>query len=156
MKKLELIKYCKELEDMCKELQHQNDKLEKEKIDYIDALKDLEETAKVLDLKNKMLQEQEYKFKYTCGDCDFESDCVHCFSDHDHDLDEQEIQAPNFNCYYCDEIFSTKADVMIHTKVSHITNAKPCLSFLDGTCKYNDRCWFVHDEEFKKSNQTFN
>ena len=156
MKKLELIKYCKELEEMCEKLQYQNDKLEREKVDNIDALKHLEEATEVLELKNKMLQDQEDRFKYTCRDCDFESECVHCFSDHDHDIDdEQKMQPPNFNCYYCDEIFPTKATVMIHTKASHMTKAKPCLSFLEGTCNYNDKCWFLHDEGLKQSDPTF-
>ena len=92
---------------------------------------------------NILLQQQEDKFKYTCGDCDFESDCVHCFSDHDHDQDEeQDMQVPNFKCYYCDEVFRTKATVMTHTKVSHTTKVKPCHNYLEGTCSYHDRCWF--------------
>ena len=145
MKKADLVSYCKELEDL-------KNKLEIEKNTLI-------EENKILELRNKALQQSEEKFTYSCGDCDYESDCVHCFSDHDHepeDSNDEVIRDSNFNCYYCDEIFPTKATVMTHTKISHVDKAKHCLNFLEGTCSYNDNCWFLHDQKVRESDPGFN
>ena len=156
MKKAELLQYCKELEDINNKLEDKIDVLVKEKEDNIDTIDRLEETVKVLELKNSVLQQDEEKFKYTCSDCDYESDCVHCFSDHDHDPEEaNEREIKNFNCYYCDEIFPSKATVMRHTKISHMDKAQHCLNFLEGSCRYSENCWFLHDDDFKKSEPTF-
>ena len=137
LKKPDLIKYCKELEVKCK---------------------DLQESLNILELKNKALQQQEEKFKYCCSDCDFESDCVHCFADHDHETEVENellLEETIFNCYYCDETFKSKAFVMKHTKESHVDRVMHCLNFLDGNCSFNDRCWFIHDEKMKDSEPTF-
>ena len=158
MKKPDLLKYCLELEEIINKLQTENRTLVKEKEEGIDAMKGLEESVKILNMKNKALQQEE-KFTYDCTDCDYESDCVHCFSDHDHDQhdeDEEETDVPNFHCYYCDETFSSKMNVMNHTKLYHVAQAKHCINFLEGTCRYDDRCWFLHDEKVKQSNPKFN
>ena len=84
---------------------------------------------------------------------------VHCFSDHDHNPEEAndyETQGPSFNCYYCNEIFPNKSNVMAHTKIAHTDKAKHCLNFLEGTCSYSDECWFLHGNTFKESNPKFN
>ena len=156
MKKPDLLQHCKSLEEIILKLTNENNILIKEKVDNVDAINRLQESVKVLELRNKRLQEEE-NFKYTCGECDYMSDCVHCFSDHDHDqedADDQEIQDSNFSCYYCDEIFPTKPLVMRHTKIAHIDKANHCLNFLQGTCSYDNRCWFLHDETLKESDPT--
>ena len=156
MKKPDLVKYCNELKNMYDNLKKEYDVVLKEKDDYILSINSLEDSVKVLELKTRALQEEE-KFRYTCGECDFESDCVHCFSDHEHDSEEpieQEVGL-KFNCFYCDETFPSRSNVMIHTKQSHMDKAKLCINFLEGECRYNDRCWFLHDEKLKHSNPTF-
>ena len=158
MKKPDLLKYCKQLENINEKLQNENSKLVKMIEDNKDTIKNLGKSVKVLELKNQVLNQQEEKFRYTCAECDYESDCVHCFSDHYHDQEyakEEDAQDSNFNCYYCDEVFPTKAAVMIHTKHSHTDKAKHCLNFLSGTCSYNDMCWFLHDEKLRESDPTF-
>ena len=44
---------------------------------------------------------------------------------------------------------------MKHTKLSHVDKANHCLNFLEGTCSYGDRCWFLHDNTLKESDPTF-
>ena len=92
MKKPDLLKYCKELLSINAKLQNENDKLMKEKDDDIVAIRNLQESVKVLELRNQLLNQQEEKFRYTCGECDYESDCVHCFFDHNHDQEEENGQ----------------------------------------------------------------
>ena len=136
LKKPDLLKYCKELELKCCNLEDQN---------------------RILEMKYKVLEEKEDNFKYHCGECDYNSDCVHCFADHDHETEkEEEIQATDFNCYYCQETFKTRPCVMKHTKLIHVNKVRHCLNFLEGTCSFSDRCWFLHDEHFKESEPTFN
>ena len=159
MKKPDLLKYCKQLENINEKLQNENSKIAKMIEDNKDTIKNLEESVKVLELKNRVLSQQEEKFRYTCAECDYESECVHCFSDHDHDQhdeDEEETDIPNFHCYYCDETFSSKMNVMNHTKLYHVAQSKHCINSLEGTCRYDDRCWFLHDEKVKQSNPKFN
>ena len=158
MKKSDLLNYCKELEDIISKLQDEKATLIKEKQDNFCSINSLKESIRILELKNKVLEQDQENFKYTCGDCDYESNCVHCFSDHEHDPEdaiEQGTQVANFNCYYCEEVFSSKANVMKHTKLSHVDKANHCLNFLEGTCSYGDRCWFLHDNTLKESDPTF-
>ena len=158
MKKPDLLKYCKELEVKFEKLQEYNKTLTREKEDDKNNIIQLKESLNVLELKIKVLQQQEENFKYHCGDCDFETDCVHCFGDHDHeddDANEQVLQIMSFKCYFCEETFSTKACVMRHTKLIHCDKVSHCLNFLDGTCSFGERCWFLHDERFKDSEPTF-
>ena len=158
MAKPDLLKYCLELEEMNKKLQNENIVVMKEKEDSIHVIKVLEESVKVLEMKNKILQQQEEKFTYTCSDCEYKSDCVHCFSDHEHDsqdVNDQEKHDLNFQCYYCDETFSSLMSVMNHTKILHVEKTKHCTNFLDGACRFNERCWYLHDEKFKQSNPTY-
>ena len=136
MTKSVLLKFCKELKLKYDNLVDQN---------------------RILTMKNKALEEQEDNFKYCCSECDFESNCVHCFGDHDHDEpeNEQESQSTKFTCYYCEDTFQTKADVMKHTKLIHLDKVSHCLNFLEGTCSFSDRCWFLHDENMRKSEPIF-
>ena len=51
-------------------------------------------------------------------------------------------------CYFCDEEFPTKGEVMIHRKNKHSKTVKTCTKFNSQTCNKTDAtCWFKHIEE---------
>ena len=56
----------------------------------------LKESVKVVIMKNELLKKEDEIFEYKCNDCDYESNCVHCFTDHvhfftdhDHELEQK-------------------------------------------------------------------
>ena len=156
MKKPDLLKYCKELEMKCDALQDQIRILGKEKEGDKKTIDQLKESLDILEMQNKLLKEQDENFEYHCSDCDFESNCVHCFSDHDHEEENDKVsQTNNFTCYFCEDTFKTQNCVMSHTKLSHSDKVSHCIYFLEGTCRFGDRCWFLHDEKFKECEPTF-
>ena len=64
-------------------------------------------------------------------------------------------------CYFCDESFPTKEEVMLHRKKKHDKFVKQCNKFLVKDCNRSDeKCWFKHElneeenEEIEKSDTT--
>ena len=52
-----------------------------------------------------------------------------------------------FRCYQCGENFTAKNDMMKHRKRDH-QNVKECQQFLSsGNCRFNNNCWWSHDNE---------
>ena len=50
-------------------------------------------------------------------------------------------------CYFCDETFATKNEVMMHRKDKHSKTVKSCTKFENQTCKNTEAtCWFKHNE----------
>ena len=56
----------------------------------------LKESVKVVIMKNELLKKEDEILEYKCTDCDYESNCVHCFTDHvhfftdhDHELEQK-------------------------------------------------------------------
>ena len=55
-------------------------------------------------------------------------------------MDSKEIE-----CYFCEESFETKAQVMLHRKTKHTKTVKNCTKFEIGNCsKSEETCWFMH------------
>ena len=139
MKKPDLLKYCKELEMKCDALQDQIRILGKEKEGDKKTIVQLKESLDILEMQNKLLKEQDENFEYHCSDCDFESNCVHCFSDHDHEEENDKVsQTNNFTCYFCEDTFKRQNCVMRHTKFYHSEKNSHCIHFPKGTCSFGD------------------
>ena len=61
-------------------------------------------------------------------------------------------------CKFCDEKFVNRKELMIHNKKEHKETLAYCWDFEDGTCKYEDDCWFKHetrDLDKKKYHEMF-
>ena len=138
---------------------------EKLQISYDCALKEAENVkAQKIELEEKytaleskydaLKKEQSEKPVYLCSDCEYIADCIHDFNDHTHspeDFSETSFQNSNFNCNYCDEVFTTKSSLMQHTKESHREKVQNCFNYLDGSCVFGEHCWFIHNERMKET-----
>ena len=153
------------------DLEKKNVSLEEEKRAHKEAIDLLEETVKVLEEKtnkNKIDQktteiqtdisnlEGTSTQEYLCGDCDYAADCIHDFNDHTHSPEGLENLCTSlFTCKFCDESFETLQEVMTHNKTDHTSSVQHCEKFLKNICFYGDRCWFIHNESFRKSEPIF-
>ena len=51
-------------------------------------------------------------------------------------------------CYFCDETFPTKGEVMMHRKDKHSKTVKSCTKFNSQNCDKTDAtCWFKHIQD---------
>ena len=41
---------------------------------------------------------------------------------------------------------------MNHRKREHIEICRPCINFSKGECRFNDACWFKHENNSEKQN----
>ena len=57
----------------------------------------------------------------------------------------KKINAKDIECYFCEETFETKNQVMLHRKSSHAKTVKKCTKFENDSCTKNEEtCWFMH------------
>ena len=81
--------------------------------------------------------------------CNKGSDCKFsekCWWKHEACNESQIIE-----CYFCDEAFPTKGEVMMHRKNKHSKTVKACNKFDNQTCnKTEATCWFKHIEKEKQ------
>ena len=153
------------------DLEKKNKSLEEEKRTHKEVIDLLEETVKVLeekanqnkiDKKTAEIQTDISNLEgtstqvYHCGDCDYAADCIHDFNDHTHSPDGLDILCTSLvNCKFCDESFETLQEVMKHNKTLHTSSVQHCEQFLKNICFYGDKCWFIHNESFRKSEPSF-
>ena len=141
---------------------------------YLRRISELENTIKYLNEKGAKTTRIETLVDnvaqtdvLACTKCDFPAFCLEDLCDHmyqEHPIkckfcersSETENMQPihidsRFTCHYCEEVFLSKSDVMIHTKNNHCDKVKHCENFLNGCCSFQENCWFLHDEAFKDS-----
>lgn len=119
-----------------------------------------EQKKKTIDNLQGTVNELRSKFAnrsvYICGECEYLADCVHDFNDHTHSQGDLEIEENSlFKCRFCDETLETLAEVMYHNKVNHTSNVQDCINFLENSCWYGDKCWFLHRESLQNSEPSF-
>ena len=68
-------------------------------------------------------------------------------------LDKLSQDKEKFRCYKCDNNFMTLSTLMYHKKNLHKIRTK-CRNIVD--CKYNDNCWYSHEEDDTDSIRTHN
>ena len=57
-----------------------------------------------------------------------------------------------YKCVYCDETFHVKSEFMKHKKNHHSNNVASCKNYKkDLTCKFGEKCWFIHKENCTKN-----
>ena len=51
-------------------------------------------------------------------------------------------------CYFCDENFPRRGEVMLHRKTKHSKTVKSCNKFKNQSCNLTEAtCWFKHIDE---------
>ena len=89
--------------------------------------------------KSKHLESVAHCRNYKEGKCSYSDDM--CWWNHDKEVET------NFKWYFCNEIFESKSNLMIHRKKEHERSVKPCSQFQQNNCRFNDSsCWFQHDD----------
>ena len=57
----------------------------------------------------------------------------------------KKMDSKDIECYFCEESFETKDQVMLHRKANHTKVVKSCTKFENGNCsKSEETCWFMH------------
>ena len=83
---------------------------------------------------------------YREGKCNYADDM--CWWNHEKKKEE------NIKCYFCNNIFESKSQLMAHRKKEHQQSVKPCNQFRENTCRFkDDTCWFKHVLENKDSDE---
>ena len=80
------------------------------------------------------------------NECEYPAEDIYDLGEHMHEF-HGEMKRETLDCYFCDQSFNTKRDLMIHRKKEHIEKVKTCSYFLQQRCNYGDNCWYVHKKE---------
>ena len=95
---------------------------------------------------NKHMNSHDEDGDWTCNKCSFQTNNKRNFTIHiesAHDLIVETIPVLSFRCKICDEAFENKADLNLHIRKNH-PSFKPCKNFQEGSCKYEENCYFQH------------
>ena len=77
------------------------------------------------------------------GKCDYSAEA--CWWSH---VEQQKKHPEMINCFICNKIFKSRAEMMIHRKKNHPKVVRPCDMFLKKNCRFrDDSCWFLHASE---------
>ena len=130
--------------------------LEKENRDLIeDKKKDieviilLEETVKLLETRSPPVQQMSTEMQTECKDWEILAEkkidrAIHMNKNNTKDSVEQSIK-----CYYCEEKFILKTDLLNHRKQAHPEKAQFCIYFSEDKCEHGDLCWYSHIQPVK-------
>ena len=82
-----------------------------------------------------------------CEEREFPAESVIDLVDHLHEFHPLPdlTQSSNFDCNNCEESFQTKHNLMIQRKGKHLDKVPKCIGFNEGTCNFQDTCWFIHE-----------
>ena len=84
------------------------------------------------------------------GICNFEDNI--CWYTH-----KKEDKSPTtFQCGHCEQSFTDKNDFMHHRKRDHIERVQTCKFYNEGSCRFDNKCWFSHgNNTSQSSNESF-
>ena len=87
-----------------------------------------------------------HDIQYNCQQCDFQTNAEMALTKHKI-LKHQNKENANkvIKCRDCESIFSDTWSLMNHRSENHKDKKKPCVKFLNGVCKFNDKCWWSHE-----------
>ena len=134
---------CSNCEKRCAEVEESSKHIER-KHSLVQSIK-CKNCGNEFSTKNKLMIHRKVEHPETVaacrnnleGKCRYEADL--CWWNH------RKGEETKIECFFCDEIFKTKTQVMNHRKKEHLKTVKPCLQFQAKKCQYNDNeCWFKH------------
>ena len=83
------------------------------------------------------------------GECDYSDEGPNrCWWRHEKGNSTKENDTLEFNqtCNVCDEMFTSKSEMMLHKKREHKEKVPFCKKLIEGTCEHTaPKCWFRHD-----------
>lgn len=70
-----------------------------------------------------------------------------CWYNHSETTNTSSTVLTRSSCNICDEIFTSRSELMHHNKKKHKNKVPLCKKSIHGTCWFgNDNCWFIHQE----------
>ena len=92
--------------------------------------------------------------EYNCLECPFQADgkgssksLLRHFKQTRHKTSSLEEK-----CYTCQKVCSDFEELMLHRRENHKDNINFCRYLSEGSCKFDDRCWYSHDQSKKNDN----
>ena len=84
------------------------------------------------------------------GRCSFVAN--ECWWNH---TEQQEFNSEKISCYICDQVFSSRFDMMMHRKNNHPNVIRTCDRFKDNNCRFREEsCWFSHTNVDNKRSES--
>ena len=81
-----------------------------------------------------------------------------CWFSHDQTNDSKGSLFPQilkeFKCSFCEQIFKNKSDFMQHRKHEHPKYVSECRENQNGSCKFDETCWYQHKDRFSYENES--
>ena len=90
---------------------------------------------------------------YNCEECAFQASgggCSKALLKHARDSGHK-TNSLEERCYNCDQVFGSFTDLMIHRRDQHSDKINKCRYFAEGTCKFQQRCWYSHEKTVNKN-----
>ena len=87
-----------------------------------------------------------------CNECEYPAEDIYDLGEHMYEIHTMENEGitDQIACYYCDDSFTTKKDLMKHRKEAHEEKISPCSFFLEGKCVHGNQCWYSHENDPSK------
>ena len=173
LKKNELLVQHKALEQRHEALEQRCEALEQENKVHVEQQKKnlevihlLEETVNILELnvKKSKVEKKDAVPKAVvvavqtedmeimrCNECEYPAEDIYDLGEHLYEIHtmENESSKDTIACYYCDEQFETKSNLMNHRKKFHIEKVNLCSNFTEGNCHFAEECWYNHSEHIE-------
>ena len=142
LKKNEIIQQLEELQLKYLELEKENISLLKK----MDSLKNKEmaSTSEKISVGVQTILFEEDIIR--CKECEYPAEDIYDLGEHMHEFHGENTKEA-LDCHYCDEIFQTKKDLMVHRKRDHPEKVNTCYYFLQGICNFGEDCWYNHKKE---------
>ena len=87
-----------------------------------------------------------------CHKCDYEAEDKYELDANIWELHDTEANEDIVTCWYYDDDFETKLDLMKHKKREHADRVNNCKKYAEGTCPFDeDSCWYRHTKTTKNS-----
>ena len=77
-----------------------------------------------------------------------------CWNSHNIQIIQKMEPLNEYNCKYCEKVFSAKHELMKHRKQNHLQNVGLCRENLKNKCKYKNECWYKHISATSVNNET--
>ena len=155
LKKNEILLQFDALQQKYLKLEAEHQVLLQEKERFIEAISLLEETIQVLEAKNEKVEKKSVDVQtemIRCDECEYPAEDLLDLGEHLYVVHTLEDQSNDIKCYFCDNRFKTKSEIMTHRKKEHVEKVDACRLFSEGKCYLGDMdCWYTHSE----SNKTF-
>ena len=86
-----------------------------------------------------------------CNECEYPAEDIYDLGEHLYEIHtmENESSKDTIACYYCDEQFETKSNLMNHRKIFHMEKVNLCSNFTEGNCHFAKACRYNHSEHIE-------